>query len=127
MVSTFRPQPAHVLSKVYRPESGWEEQGGVVRDLFLLLFGASIFTLLYALAKAISLNRRISGGIVKKSWQLLYYLIGLLVAAYLATILFPGLPEASRQLILGIILLAAAVFVVKVVDLLFKIITDVGL
>lgn len=95
--------------------------------LILFLFGAAICILAYAFLRAVILNKRIPGGIVKKTWRLLYYLIGLLVAGYLATLLFPSLPDMSRKVILGIILLAGAVFIVKVINLLYKIIVDLGL
>jgi hypothetical protein len=98
-----------------------------MEPFILFLFGASICILVYAFLRAVNLNRRIPGGIVKKTWQLLYYLIGLLVAGYLATLLFPSLPDTSRQVILGIILLAGAVFIVKVINLLYRIIIDLGL
>ena len=98
-----------------------------MEPLILLLFGAAICILIYAFLRAVSLNKRIPGGIVKKTWQLLYYLIGLLVAGYLATLLFPSLPNTSREVIIGIILLAGAIFVVKVINLLYKIIIDLGL
>ncbi|MEJ2695338.1 MAG: hypothetical protein P8013_01695 [Candidatus Sulfobium sp.] len=98
-----------------------------MESLVFFLFGASICILIYAFLKAVSLNRRIPGGIVKKTWQLMYYLIGLLVAGYLATLLFPSLPDTSRQIIVGIILLAGAVFIVKVINLLYRIIVDLGL
>lgn len=98
-----------------------------MKPLIFFLFGGSICILIYAFLRAVNLNRRLPGGIVKKTWQLLYYLIGLLVAAYLATLLFPALPDVSRQVIMGIILLAGAVFIVKVINLLYKIIVDLGL
>lgn len=98
-----------------------------MESLIVLLFSASICTLIYAFLRAVSLNKRIPGGIVKKTWQLLYYLIGLLVAGYLATLLFPSLPDSSRKVIIGIILLVVAVFIVKVINLLYKIIVDLGL
>ncbi|MEJ2684696.1 MAG: hypothetical protein P8Z71_09910 [Candidatus Sulfobium sp.] len=98
-----------------------------MESLIFFLFGAAICILVYAFLRAFSLNKKIPGGIVKKTWRLLYYLIGLLVAGYLAILLFPSLPDMSRQVILGIILLAVAVFIVKVINLLYRIIVDLGL
>lgn len=94
--------------------------------LILFLFGGAICILVYAFIRAVSINRRLSGGIVKTTWQLLYYLIGLLLAGYLATLLFPSLPDTSRKIIVGIILFAGAVFVVKVINLLHRIMVDLG-
>jgi len=95
--------------------------------LIVLLSGTAICILFYALFRVISLNRRLRGGIARKTWQLLYYLIGLLVAGYLATLLFPYLPEVSRQVIIGVILLAGSVFILKVINLFYRIISDIGL
>jgi hypothetical protein len=77
--------------------------------------------------KAISLNRKIPGGLVKESWRLLYYLIGLLAVGYITLPLFPRLPESSRDLIVAIIYLAGAVFVVMVINLIYKITKEIGL
>ena len=98
-----------------------------MRQLILLLSLSAIGTIFYALLKVISLNRKIPGGIVKESWKLLYYLIGLLGVGYLTMPILPALPEASRELIIAIIFLAGAVFILKVINLFNKIIKEVGL
>jgi len=103
------------------------KEGGVVRQLILFLSLSAIGTIFYALLKVVSLNKRIPGGIVKESWKLLYYLIGLLGVGYLTMPLLPGLPETSRELIIAIIFLAGAIFILKVVNLFNKIIKEVGL
>ncbi len=95
--------------------------------LILLISLAAILVVFYALFKAITLNKRIPGGLVKESWRLLYYLIGLLSIGYLTLPLFPRLPESSRDLIIAIIYLAGAVFIVKVVNLIYRIAREVGL
>jgi len=100
---------------------------GIMNPLIVLLSGTAICVLFYALFRVITLNRRLQGGIARKTWQLLYYLIGLLVAGYLATLLFPYLPEVSRQVIIGVILLAGSVFILKVINLFYRIISDIGL
>ncbi len=81
----------------------------------------------YALYRAATLNRKIPGGIVKETWRLLYYLIGLLAVGYLTIPLFPRLPESSRDLIFAIIYLAGAIFVLKVINLIYKITKEIGL
>jgi hypothetical protein len=104
-----------------------EGEGGVVRQLILFLSLSAIGTIFYAIVKVIGLNKKIPGGIVKESWRLLYYLIGLLGVGYLTMPILPGLPETSRELIIAIIFLAGAIFILKVINLLNKIIRDVGL
>jgi len=95
--------------------------------LILLVSLAAIFLVFYALFRAMTLNRKIPGGIVKASWRLLYYLIGLLAIGYLTLPLFPRLPESSRELIIAIIYLAGAIFVVMVINLIYRITKEVGL
>jgi hypothetical protein len=46
---------------------------------------------------------------------------------YLSTLLFPALPDDSKRLIVGIISLAGAVFVLKVINLFYRIIAEIGL
>ncbi len=93
----------------------------------LLISLAAILVVFYALLKAITLNRKVPGGLVKESWRLLYYLIGLLAIGYLTMPIFPRLPESSRDLIVSIIYLAGAVFILKVLNLIYKIAREVGL
>ncbi len=98
-----------------------------MKVLILLISLAAILVVFYALFKAISLNRKIPGGLVKDAWRLLYYLIGLLAVGYLTLPLFPRLPESSRDLIISIIYLAGAIFIVKVINLIHRIAKEVGL
>jgi hypothetical protein len=98
-----------------------------MKVLILLISLAAILVVFYALFKAITLNRKIPGGLVKESWRLLYYLIGLLAIGYLTMPLFPRLPESSKDLIVAIIYLAGAIFIVKVINLIYKITKEVGL
>jgi len=99
----------------------------ILQILILLISLAAILLIFYGMFKAISLNRKIPGGLVKESWRLLYYLIGLLAVGYITLPLFPRLPESSRDLIVAIIYLAGAVFVVMVINLIYKITKEIGL
>jgi len=102
-------------------------RGITMQLLIILIWLSAIFVIFFAFYKALTLKRKIPGGLVKKSWTLLYYLIGLLAVGYLSIPLFPELPETSRNLIVGIISLAGAIFIVKVLNLFYKIIKEVGL
>jgi hypothetical protein len=44
--------------------------------LVILIWLSAIFVIFFAFYKALTLKRKISGGLVKQSWKLLYYLIG---------------------------------------------------
>ncbi len=98
-----------------------------MRVLILLVYLSAILLVFYALFRAAKLNSKIPGGLVKESWRILYYLIGLMAAGYLTMPLFPRLPEASKDIIIAIIYLAGAVFVLKVINLVYKITKDIGL
>jgi hypothetical protein len=95
--------------------------------LILLIWLLAIFVIFFAFYRALTLKRKIPGGLVKQSWKLLYYLIGLLGVGYLTMPLFPSLPDTSRDLIVAIISLAGAIFIVKVINLFYRIIKEVGL
>jgi hypothetical protein len=102
-------------------------RGDAMRSLILLLSMSAICTIFYALFRVVILTKRIPGGLVKQYWKLFYYLIGLLAVGYLTMPLFPRLPESSREFIISIIFLAGAVFVLKVINLFFKIVQEIGL
>jgi hypothetical protein len=95
--------------------------------LIVVIWLSAIFIIFVAFFRALTLKSKIPGGLVRQSWKLLYYLIGLLGVGYLSMPLFPGLPDASRDLIVGIISLAGAIFIVKVINLFYRIIKEVGL
>ena len=95
--------------------------------MILLIWLSAIVVIFYAFYRALSLTKKIPGGLVKQSWKILYYLIGLLGIGYLTMPLFPRLPETSRDFLVGIISLAGAIFIVKVLNLFYKIIKEVGL
>ena len=95
--------------------------------LILLIWLSAIVVIFYALYRAMALTKKIPGGLVKQSWKLLYYLIGLLGVGYLTMPLFPSLPETSKEFLVGVISLAGAVFIVRVINIFYKIIKEVGL
>ena len=98
-----------------------------MKQLPILISLAAICITSYGLFRVVMINRKIPGGIVKQYWRLLYYLIGLLIVGFLATLLFPSLPEPSKKLITAIIALSASIFIIKVINLFYKIMKDIGL
>jgi hypothetical protein len=95
--------------------------------LILLIWLSAIAVIFYAFFRALNLTKKIPGGIVRQSWKLLYYLIGLLGVGYLTMPLFSRLPETSKDFIVGVVSLAGAVFILRVISLFYKIIKEVGL
>ncbi len=99
----------------------------LIKDLFLVLSISAICVMIYALFRVISLNKKIPGGTVGSTWKFLSLLIGLFTVGYFTTPFFPMLPDVYKQLIVGVIFFAGAVFVAIVVNLFYNVIKEVGL
>ncbi len=95
--------------------------------IFLVLSILAIIVMLYALFRVISLNKRIPGGVVGSTWKFLTFLIALFTIGYLTTPFFPLLPEFAKNLVVGVIFLAGAIFVLIVINLFYKVISELGL
>jgi len=95
--------------------------------LILLIWLSAISVIFYAFFRSLTLTKKIPGGFIRQSWQLLYYLIGLLGVGYLTMPLFSRLPEASKDFIVAVVSLAGAIFILRVINLFYKIIKEVGL
>jgi len=98
-----------------------------MEQLFLSLSLLAIVVMLYALYKVMSLRNKIPGGVVRKTWDLLAAMIGGFSLGYLATPFFPMLPQVAKDLLVGVIFLFGAIFVVVVINLFFKVVSDLGL
>ena len=95
--------------------------------LFLVLSVASILVMLYALYSSFTLKSKIPGGKVKSTWEVLSSLIVVFTIGYLSTPFFRMLPQEVKDILVGVIFLAGAIFVVIVIKLFYKIIEDLGL
>jgi hypothetical protein len=95
--------------------------------VFLFLSIAAIVVMLYALYSSFTLRNKIPGGKVKKTWGILNGLIIMFTAGYLTTPFFRLLPQEVKDILVGVIFLAGAIFVVIVIKLFFKIVEDLGL
>lgn len=98
-----------------------------MNSIFLVLSIAAICVMLYALYRVLSLTKKIPGGTVGATWKILSLMIGFFAAGYLSTPFFPLLPDDVKQLIVGIIFLAGAIFVVIVINLFYKVVREIGL
>jgi hypothetical protein len=81
----------------------------------------------YALYSAFALRHRVPGGKVRSTWNVLAGLIAMFSIGYLTTPFFRMLDPAVKDILVGVIFLAGAIFVVIVIKLFYKIIEDVGL
>ena len=98
-----------------------------METLFLVLSLSSIAVMLYALYKAFVLRHRVPGGKVRSTWNFLSGLIVMFTVGYLSTPFFRLLPPEFKDVLVGVIFLAGAIFVLIVIKLFFKIIEDIGL
>ncbi|HUJ17702.1 MAG TPA: hypothetical protein VL197_06890 [Nitrospirota bacterium] len=95
--------------------------------IFLFLSISSIVVMFYALYSALVLSSRVPGGKVKSTWNILSGLIVMFSVGYLSTPFFRLLDPALKDVLVGVIFLAGAIFVVIVIKLFFKIVEDIGL
>jgi hypothetical protein len=109
------------------PKSLYSYGGMAMQLLIKFIWALSIVVISYAFSKAMALRKKIPGGIASQAWQFLYHIIGLLLIGYLTMPLFSRLPEQSREFIFVVVSLAAAIFIVKVINLFYKVIKEVGL
>jgi len=98
-----------------------------MENLFLILSVSSILVMVYALYRVTALRKKVPGGVVKSTWNFLTLLIVLFTAGYLSTPFFPLLPQTVKDVLVGVIFLAGAVFVVIVVNLFYRVVEDLGL
>jgi hypothetical protein len=95
--------------------------------IFLALSVLSIGVMLYALYMALILRHRVPGGKVRSTWNVLSGLIVMFTVGYLSTPFFRLLPPELKDVLVGVIFLAGAIFVIIVIKLFFNIIEDIGL
>jgi hypothetical protein len=95
--------------------------------LFLALSVSAIIVMLYALYSVMVLRKKMPGGVVKKNWDVLAALIVLFTVGYLSTPFFPMLPQALKDILVGVIFFFGAIFVVIVIKLFYRVVSDLGL
>lgn len=98
-----------------------------MENIFLVLSIAAIAVMLYALYSSFALRSKIPGGKVKSTWGILNGLIVMFTAGYLSTPFFRLLSPEIKDILVGVIFLAGAIFVVIVTKLFFRIVEDIGL
>lgn len=98
-----------------------------METIFLTLSVSSILVMFYALYSALLLRNKVPGGQVRSTWSFLTMLIFFFTVGYLATPFFHLLSQEIKDILVGVIFLAGALFVVTVVKLFYKIVEAVGL
>ncbi len=84
--------------------------------LFYLLNAVGVVIVLFAWFKISRLKRRIPGGIVKATCNLLSQFIGVFAIGLLALPMLHELPEISMEVLVNIELICAAVFSIIVIN-----------
>jgi hypothetical protein len=97
-----------------------------METIFLVLSIASIVIMFYALYSALVLRNKVPGGTVRSTWGVLTGLIVMHVG-YLSTPFFRMLSQDIKDLLVGVIFLAGAIFVVIVIKLFYRVIEALGL
>ncbi len=97
-----------------------------MNPLFLILSISAICVMLYALYRVITLRKKIPGGTVKDTWSILSWMIAMFAIGYLTTPFFPYLPQLIKDIVVGVIFLLGAIFVVIVINLFYRIVSELG-
>ena len=87
-----------------------------MNSLSYVLHIGAIVTMILAWYKITALRRRIPGGIVRSTCNLLGEFIGLFALVCLALSFSSLLPEGSREMLVGIVLVFAAAFSMTVIN-----------
>ena len=95
--------------------------------LFYILSGSAIIMMLFAWYKISVLRKKIPGGVMKSTTNVLAEFIGLFTIGYIALPFFPMLPQISRDILISVVFLFAAIFTIIVINLFYMIVVDLGL
>jgi hypothetical protein len=91
-------------------------------DLVLVVTGAAILVMLYALWMVIALKKNIPGGMVGKYWNFLLILVVLFAGGYIAMPFLGTLDVDLLRMVVAMIFLFGAVYVVITINLINKVI-----
>lgn len=85
-------------------------------SIFYLLNFAAVIVILFAWYKIMMLKKRVPGGIVKATCNVLSQFIGLFAIGFLAMHFFPQLPEVYKEILVSVVLIYAAAFSIIVIN-----------
>jgi hypothetical protein len=91
-------------------------------DLFIVISGLAIITMLAALSRAIDYKKTVPGGEVGKIWNIITSLAAFFFIAYLTTPFFVLLSQTAKDLIVASIFFLGAVYVYITIILVHRII-----
>jgi hypothetical protein len=91
-------------------------------DLFTVISGFSIITMLIALLRAVDLKKSVPAGGVGKTWNVIAALVTFLFMVYLTVPFFVLLSQETKDLIVSFIFFFGAMYVLINVELVHRII-----
>ena len=91
-------------------------------DLFTVISGFSIITMLIALLRVVDLKKNVPAGGVGKTWNVIASLVAFLFLVYLTMPFFVLLSQETKDLIVSFIFLFGAMYVLVNVELVHRII-----
>ena len=98
-----------------------------MESIFLILSGASILMMSYSWYKFTKFRKTLSGGSMKHKSNIFAQIIGVEIICFISIPFLEMVPWVSKEIIMGIMFLFAALFVLLVVNLFTKIVSDLGL
>jgi hypothetical protein len=101
--------------------------GEPVEKIFLVLSGASILMMSYSWYKFTAFRKTLSGGSMKHTSNIFAQIIGIEIICFLSIPFLPMVPWVSKEIIMGIMFFFASLFVLLVINLFTKIVSDLGL
>ena len=91
-------------------------------DLFTVISGFSIITMLIALLRAVDLKKNVPAGGIGRAWNVIASLVTFLFMVYLTMPFFVLLSQETKDLIVSFIFLFGAMYVLVNVELVHRII-----
>lgn len=98
-----------------------------MNTLFLVLSAVAVVVIIVAWFMVTRLRRRIPGGVIGRTCNVLGQFIGLYAVGFIAVPFTPVVPECSRNIILGILFISAGVFAIVVIRIFGRIATELGI
>jgi putative flippase GtrA len=98
-----------------------------MEKIFLILSGASILMMSYSWYKFITFRKKLQGGSMKHTSNIFAQIIGIEIICFLSIPFLPIVPWVSKEIIMGIMFFFAALFVLLVINLFTRIVSDLGL
>lgn len=99
----------------------------LMEKIFLILSGAAIVMMAYSWYKFTTFRKALNGGSMKHTSNIFAQIIGVEIICFISIPFLPMVSWVSKEIIMGIMFFFAALFVLLVINLFTKIVSDLGL